>query len=92
VLKERNSRRNRWEEINVQKKSVPPLGTQISRSGSKKESSREEKLFAVLKEKLLNGSTKETEANYEYTLFMLSLVPELNNVPEMTEMDVKLIY
>jgi hypothetical protein len=90
VLKERNS--NRWEKSRMQKKSMPPLGTQRSRGGSKKESSKEEKLFAVFKEKLLNGSTKETEANYEDTLFMLSLVPELNNVPEVMKVEVKVIY
>jgi hypothetical protein len=64
-------------------------GTQRSRSRSKKESSEEEKLFAVLKQKLLKGSTKEPEANDEDTLFMLSLVPELKKVPEAMKLDIK---
>jgi hypothetical protein len=55
----------------------------------KKEPLEEEKLFSVLKEKLLQGSTKEPEINDEDTLFMLSLVPELRKVPEAMKLDIK---
>jgi hypothetical protein len=71
------------EEINT------AAGAQSSRSRSKSESSEYRKLFAVLKEKLLQGSTKQPETNDEDTLFMLSLVPELKKVPEAMKLDIK---
>jgi hypothetical protein len=71
----------------MKKKSMPRRGKQRNRCRSKKKS-KEEKLFTVLKEELTE-STKETETNYESTLFMFCLVLELNKFSETMKLNIK---
>jgi hypothetical protein len=73
----------------VEKKAPVVAQKRIYSKSFKKEPLEEEQLFTVLKEKLLQGSTKESETNDEDTLFMLSLVPELRKVPESMKLDIK---
>jgi hypothetical protein len=76
-------------EVPAEDKAPVMAQKRICSKSLKKEPLEEEKLFTVLKERLLQGSTKEPDTNDEDTLFMLSLVPELRKVPESMKLDIK---
>lgn len=76
-------------EVPAEDKAPVMAQKRICSKSLKKEPLEEEKLFTVLKERLLQGSTKEPDTNDEDTLFMLSLVPELRKVPEAMKLDIK---